>query len=267
MKEQMTTLYLPYGSGQKRVRVFVPEHEEGEKLPVVYMTDGQNLFEDDNPGQFGCWYTREAVRAELEASGKSAIIVGIHNDEGPVPRTNELTPASIGNIVFPDEIPPEARTLFLPMGEVFDDFVVNTVMPAVEKEFDVKPGRENTAFCGSSSGGLHAYFTALSHPDRFCISGVFSPALMLYSVEDIMNWTQKHIDENAPFLYIYSGAADPLEQQICEVTEQVYDKLMECYPYEKMTQIILPDNPHNERSWAPIFRDFLHTFLTRKEEF
>ena len=79
IKEELYELSLPYYSGEnKKVRVYVPEHEKAETLPVIYMTDGQNLFEDNNPGQFGCWYTHEAIKEV----GK-AIIVGIHNDEGP----------------------------------------------------------------------------------------------------------------------------------------------------------------------------------------
>ena len=53
IQEQITTLTLPYPLGGKRVRVYVPAHEEGETFPVVYMTDGQNLFEDTDL-RFGC---------------------------------------------------------------------------------------------------------------------------------------------------------------------------------------------------------------------
>ena len=152
--EELTTLKFSYPEGQERtVRVYVPAHGDDETLPVIYMTDGQNLFENEI-SSFGSWHTREAVAAERKSSGKAAIIVGIFNDGSPVQRTNELTPASIGKLAFPPEMPEEARRLMDPQGESFDDFVVNTVMPAVEESFPVKKGRENTAFCGSSSGGL-----------------------------------------------------------------------------------------------------------------
>ena len=72
----LTTLSLPYSDSlQKTVRVYVPEHKKGQKLPVIYMTDGQSVFdEESNP--LGCWHTREAVAAEQAASGKAAIIIG-----------------------------------------------------------------------------------------------------------------------------------------------------------------------------------------------
>ena len=74
IQEQLVTLSLPYpGRGDRPVRVFVPSHEEGETFPVIYMTDGQNLFDKESSG-FGCWYTREAVRDERQKSGRAAII-------------------------------------------------------------------------------------------------------------------------------------------------------------------------------------------------
>ena len=59
--EELVKLSFNYPEGQSRtVRVFVPEHEDGETLPVIYMTDGQNLF-DEESSSFGSWHTREAA--------------------------------------------------------------------------------------------------------------------------------------------------------------------------------------------------------------
>lgn len=63
--EELVKLSFNYPEGQSRtVRVFVPEHEDGETLPVIYMTDGQNLF-DDHPA------SAAGIRARLwRLSGK-----------------------------------------------------------------------------------------------------------------------------------------------------------------------------------------------------
>ena len=144
--ESITSLYLPYpGQEDRLVRVCVPEHEEGETFPVVYMTDGQNLFEEEGT-RFGSWHTREAVAAVRERGGKAAVIVGIDNEGDPVRRTNDLLPKSIGRLFFPPDMPEAVRKTIVPAGEAFDDFVVNTLMPVVEERFPVKKGRENTAF-------------------------------------------------------------------------------------------------------------------------
>ena len=174
INESLTTLTLPYDDSRtKTVRVFVPAHGEGEKFPVIYMTDGQNLF-DEESSSFGSWHTREAVRAELESGGRGAVIVGIHNDEDPKTRASELMPKGIGTLVGPEEI---IRS-FTPAGEAFDSFVIDTVIPEIEKSFPVLTGRENTAFCGSSSGGMMSLFTALSHPDVYGAAGVLARRLV-----------------------------------------------------------------------------------------
>ena len=154
-----------------------------------------------------------------------------------------------------------------PEGELFDDFVVNTVMPEIEKRFPVQTGREYTAFCGSSSGGLQAYYTVLSHPDKFCLAGVFSPTFPILYTEDVIRWTKETVGENKPYLYIYSGSNDRMEQEICESTEAVVEAISEFYPKEKLKVNILPEQPHHESAWAAVFKELLHTFLTQKRSF
>lgn len=263
INEELTVLTLPYPGGrEKTVRVYVPAHNEGETFPVIYMTDGQNLF-DEKPGMFGCWHTPEAVKNEYLKSGKAAIIVGIHNDESPQIRTNDLTPESIGPLFFPPDMPEEIKRMMAPAGEVFDQFVLDTVMPAVEARFPVRTGRENTAFCGSSSGGLQAFFTVFSHPDRFGAGGVLSPAFMAYAPHDLEKWIRSHIGADLPYLYLYSGGEAGLEEMIRIGTETVDGILKSFYPSSLLNTVILPDKPHHESAWEPVFRDFLHIFLTR----
>lgn len=254
---QLFELLLPYpGKGDRRVRVYVPEREEDERLPVIYMTDGQNLFDEESSG-WGCWHTREAVAAQRAAAGTAAIIVGIHNDN--LWRDNELTPASIGRVICPQEM----ENFTEAEGESFDSFVVETVMPYVTANFPVKTGRENTAFCGSSSGGLQSFFTALSHPGLFSMAGVFSPAFLLYSADDMRRWVLERIGTPLPYLYLYTGAGDDLERKIFDSTEAVHDILCACYPPELLNEVVLFENGHHEAAWESIFRDFLFTFLSR----
>ncbi|MBQ1546096.1 MAG: hypothetical protein IIZ59_01020 [Clostridia bacterium] len=266
IEEKVHVLSFPYGStGERKVRVYVPEHKEGETFPVIYMTDGQNLFEDDTVA-FGCWYTREAVRAEREVSGKAAIIVGIHNDAGDMQRSLELTPAEPGALDFPAEMSQEQRDAYIPQGGEFADFVINSVMPEIEKNFPVKTGRENTAFCGSSMGGIESFYIGLAYPDKFSAVGAFSPVFMMYVKSDFESWIRtKAIQEELPFMYMYVGGADEMEKQLAVDFEWVGDIMEDCYPENQLKKLVVPENRHHESGWEPIFKDFLHIFLENAE--
>ena len=171
---ELVSLELPYfDRGNKKVRIFVPEHKKGEKLPVIYMTDGQSVFdEESNP--LGCWHTREAVATEKAASGKSAIIVGIHSDPNPMFRTAELTPASIGRFVpppMPDNMPPQmppqmsiqADSLSLSMPPSFQDYELyellsreNTLLRQRKIAFILSLAGTGTVVLGGDGTFLHA---------------------------------------------------------------------------------------------------------------
>ena len=236
INESITTIYL----SQAPVSVFVPAHEEGETLPVIYMTYGQSLFDDNEQG----WHTREAVRAERECSGKAAIIVGVHT--------------KIDGSTTPQNICSDSQ-------RAFDDFLMNTIMPTVERQFPVKSGRENTALCGSSSGGVQCLYTALSHPEAFGAAGVFSPTLTQYDFDELTGWFFQTVTDEPPYLYLYTGAGDETEQEIFQYVEQTYDMLMACYPPHLLNEVVLPEEKHNEAAWSMIFKDFLHTFLSLRE--
>ena len=171
-EEKLYTVSLPYpGRDKKQIWVYVPSHTDGEKFPTVYMTDGQNLFDEDST-PYGSWKVADAVKNEMKNSSSGAVIVGIDNS-GKM-RENELTPKSIGKMMtenekFAAEMSDEMygnliklnkvfyKTFNAPEAEIFDDFLVNTVMPYVEENFPVISDKNSRAVCGSSMGGLFAF--------------------------------------------------------------------------------------------------------------
>lgn len=205
---ELHTIKLPYPDKDDRtVWVYVPSHSDGEKLLVVYMTDGQNLF-DDNSTPHGSWEVVKAVENEQKSGVGNAVIVGI--DNGNVWRDSELTPKSIGEVQHLEMLCED----FKPEGEIFDNFLMNTVIPYVENNFPVCTDRQNVAVCGSSSGGLMSFFSAFEHPEKFGYAGVFSPAFLCYTREDWEKYLSTKIVENMPYLYIYTGNGDELEEMI-----------------------------------------------------
>lgn len=253
-ESKLHTTFLPFPEkDDRKVWIYVPQHNENKKLPVIYMTDGQNLF-DENSTPFGSWDVISAVQNE----DKKAIIVGI--DNGNVYRDSELTPKSIGKVQHRELL----NDIFTPQGEIFDDFLLNTVIPYVESNFPVKTERKFTAVCGSSSGGLQAFFSGVEHSDKFGFIGAFSPAFLCYTEDDWRGYLLQKITTDMPYIYIYTGNGDELEGMIFESVEMMYDLLPETgYPYDMMNEVILFENEHNEKAWREIFPDFLHTFLNK----
>ena len=177
--------------------------------------------------------------------------------EGMPPMPEGMTPEMMQKMME------EMMKGFAPDGEKFDEFVIKTVMPTIEAKFPVKKGKENTAIIGSSSGGLEVFYTALSHPELFCAVGALSPAFLFYSEEDIKKWTADKLNKKTPFIYLYCGEGEPKEKQMCDTAKPVFDLIKSTLPKNKVKEVIAPDAIHNESAWEPIFKDFLHIFLSR----
>ena len=265
MEFSLSEFSLPYpDSTDKTIRVLVPPHKEGESLPVIYMSDGQNLF-DEESAPFGCWHTQKIIEEEIKNGSRGAVIVGIHHG-GQFRRFTELTPMRFGIPPIPPGaiIPDEAKDL-KPGAEVFDEFLIHSVIPYINDHYPVLTDRDNTSFCGSSLGGLFAYYTALEHSDVFSMSGVFSPAFFYENIEPIISFAKEKTDCPLPFLYMYSGAGDELEKFIYSRFTVVCEELRGIgYPEDKLKCVARPELRHHESAWEEIFRDFVHIFLCGK---
>jgi len=151
---------------ERTLVVYLPpsyEQQSSARFPVLYMQDGQNLFDESTSYQGIEWRMDEAAQ-QLIAQGAldPVIIVGIYNTEQ---RDSEYTP-------------PWAAASGKPAaGDDYARFVVDEVKPFIEKTYRVAPGRENTAIGGASMGGLIAMHVAKVHRDAFGKIALVSPWL------------------------------------------------------------------------------------------
>lgn len=124
----------------------------GRSYPVLYMMDGQNLFEA-MPGLPGEWGVDETAQRLVESGEiRPLIIVGVpHAGEH---RLTEYLP--FGTI--------QGHT---GDGEAFVAWMRHEVMPRVERAFRVRTGPEHTGIGGASLGGAISLFAATRHPDVF----------------------------------------------------------------------------------------------------
>ena len=249
-----------YEDRKKDVLIWTPEDYDAsssEKYSVIYMTDGQNLF-DRKATATGSWGVAESVLAMAQNGGEKSIIVGVENaatwrDEELTPDIGEVTEASYEN----------------GKGKYFSDFVVDTVMPYINKQYNVYSDRGHTHISGSSSGGIESFYIAMEHPDKFASVGALSPAFLLYSDDTWVKYLgEKDFSENAPFIYLYCGnsKSDQLEQALYLGTKAMPDTLAKInYPKDKIVMKLYEDGLHNEMYWRAVFPDYLKYAFPKAE--
>ena len=149
------TVYLPPGYSER----------ETLRYPVLYMQDGQNLFDPERayvPGQ--SWLLHEAADRAI-ASRKAApmIIVGI--DHASAARIDEFTPTR----------EPQRNA-----GGKADDYarlLIEEIKSMTDAAFRTRPERQFTAVGGSSLGGLVSAYVGLRHPEVFGGIAAMSPSV------------------------------------------------------------------------------------------
>lgn len=249
-----------YEDTEKNIYIWTPKgykKNSKKKYPVIYMTDGQNLF-DKGATSHGCWNVAESIRSMQKNTGKSAIVVGI--DDSTSNRDSELTP-NIGKVVDVSSV--DSGSFENGTGKYYSDFVVNTVMPYIEKNYNVYTDRKHTAVAGSSSGGIESFYIGMEHPDKFGTIGALSPAFVLYDDATWINYLkQKDLKKNKPFVYIYNGNADDLEKRLKTDAESMPKNLKQVGYKDKDYVIKLYDKGlHNEKYWRALFPEFLKKFI------
>ena len=145
---------------ERTLVVYVPpgyEQAAERRYPVLYMQDGQNLF-DGRTSYAGIEWKLDETAQRLIDSGqiKPLIIVGIYNSPD---RTPEFTP------------PPAGKA------SDYAKFVVEEVKPFIDSHYRTMSDRANTAIGGSSMGGMAALWTAKQHPDVFSQVAALTPFL------------------------------------------------------------------------------------------
>ncbi|MEA2162659.1 MAG: hypothetical protein QOK37_786 [Thermoanaerobaculia bacterium] len=149
------TIYLPPG---------YQEHD-GVRYPVLYMHDGQNLFEAERafiPGQH--WRLAEAADEVIDQrTARPMIIVAIDNT-GPS-RIDEYTPTH------------DAAHHGGGKASEYGRMLIEELKPIIDAQYRTLPDPSNTALGGSSLGGLATLHLGLTHPDCFCSLAVMSPSV------------------------------------------------------------------------------------------
>lgn len=241
-----TSIEIPQLGRKRTIRMyFPPDYSSGKRFPVIYMHDGQNLF-DEATSFSGEWKVDEILDSLYKYHRFSCIVVGIYNGESQ--RLNELSPWHNDSLNIGGD------------GDKYAKFIVKTLKPFIDSHYRTLTDRENTVIMGSSMGGLMSLYMALEYPDLFGKAGIFSPSLWFSpkAFEMIQSYKQKKLQK----FYLLSGAK---EGEISVYNTLKADSLLRSNGFdENYLRCKIPkDGQHNEWFWSREFGDavrFLFSF-------
>lgn len=237
--------YIPQLNRNRRVWLYLPPDYQtsAKKYPVLYMHDGQNLF-DDQTSFSGEWEVDESLN-DLHAQGDwGCIVVGI--DNGAQFRLDEYSPW----------VNPQYGG---GQGDTYVEFIVNTLKPYIDANFRTLPGRQTTGIAGSSMGGLISMYAFSERQDIFAKAGILSPAFW-FAGNESSNHVATHFKQGNSRVYFLAGADEEdngnLSNYVVEDMESVANALSTAgFSPDERSFNVIADGKHAEWFWAREFPD------------
>lgn len=223
--------------GRERViRIYLPPDYSlsDRRYPVVYMHDGQNLF-DDATAYSGEWGVDESLDELAATSRLALIVVGI--DNGGDKRMNELSPwvnVDIGDAE----------------GEGYMDFIVNQLKPMIDQKYRTLGDRDNTAIFGSSMGGLISHYAITHYSDTFSKAGIFSPSY--WFSPEVYEFTRERPPTDDARLYLMIGEREG-DDSVEDLLAMKKELLELGHPPSNLHTEVVPDGKHHETLWRAHF--------------
>ena len=227
----------------RRITVWLPPHARvNVRYPVLYLNDGQNLFDPSRAFAGVTWSVAETATA-LVARGviSSLVIVGI--DHGELQRAREYLPVN-------DARNPLARG---PLAKKYAEFLVRELMPFIEQRFPVAHGPSQTGFGGSSYGAVAALYAAMRMPGTFGRLLLESPSLyvgngyLLKQARLVPRWPQR--------VYLGVGTEETRrkdwnEETVANVVRLAGTLRDAGLGPRRLRVIVEPGATHSEGAWA-----------------
>ena len=231
----------------RKLRVLLPPgyslpQNRDRRYPVLYLNDGQDLF-DVCTSIFGPaeWQVDETVDRLIKA-GKlpPIIVVGIDNG-GKRLRPREYLP-------YPDKTlsPPEPD----PQGKLYPRFLLEEVVPFVEKRYRVLPGPRNRALGGSSYGAGIALYTIISRPGTF--SGLLLESPSIYADDYHLLRLAARLRQWPSRIYLGTGTVNEPVQDVAKL--RTFLEHAGVAP-RRLRVVVQNGGSHSEKWWAERFPD------------
>lgn len=249
----------------RNVDVWLPDHySKKEKYAVLYMHDGQMLFDAQNTWNKQAWEIDEAAGKLIsENKTKKFIVVGIssiaskrHSEYFPQKPYNSLTSGQkeyISNEIFEKQ-----NTVFNPTSDNYLKFIVTELKPFIDKNFSTKTNVANTFIAGSSMGGLISMYAMCEYPKVFSGAACLSthwPGTYQIENNPIPDAFLSYLDQHLPkpkHHKIYFDYGDKTLDSLYPKLQKRVDSLMVKKGYSEKYWLTkyFPGKEHSENAWS-----------------
>jgi predicted alpha/beta superfamily hydrolase len=243
----------------RMLRVFLPgnyfsPHNRNRRYPVLYLQDGQNVFDKATSFSGKEWEADETVdHLVSEFKITPMFIVGIDN-AGEQRASEYLSYPDTHNPQFQSANPPELE------GTKYADFLTKEVMPFLQKRYRIASGPAYTGIGGSSYGAVAALTAALHRPGIFGKLLLESPSLWVGDGRLVMEVEKTKLLPQKIYLGIGtkeagSAESDALILKTFDEVEQILKK--KGMGPARLKAVVEEGGLHNEEAWARRFPDAL----------
>jgi len=222
----------------------------GRHYPVLYLQDGQNLFDASTSFIKGSFWDVQTTSDRLTEEGviEPLIAVGIYNTG--VARMEEYTPM-------------RDPKLGGGKADLYGRLLVEELKPWVDRTYRTLDGPAHTGVGGSSLGGLVSLYCGLTWPQVFGRLAVLSPSVW-WARGGMLPYVRRTRPEPRPRIWLDIGLSEgPAMISKCDELH----RLLERRGWRKgadMQYLRVPGGRHNEDAWAKRVDPFLRFLFPAK---
>jgi predicted alpha/beta superfamily hydrolase len=254
----------------RNIDIWLPDgYDSGKKYSVLYMHDGQNIYDTTMTWNKQAWNVDDcACKLLKEGKLKDLIVVGIwnspqkrHSDYFPQKPFESLTTIekdSIFTQLKAKGLPRGAS--FLPNSDNYLKFIVTELKPFVDKNYSVYADMEHTFMSGSSMGGLISIYAICEYPGVFsgvaCLSthwlGTFDPQNPFPAA--FVNYMKNNLPDPARHKIYFDHGDLTLDASYPPFQSKV-DETMKSkgYTQKNWETLVFKGHDHSEKSWRGRF--------------